>query len=201
MKKAVGCLFLLTIAFLANAQNQSRASPYLYDEWSSGTITTTGGEILDAVKVRFNSAKDEIEYHKDGVVIPLGNAVEEFSLLTESDLYTFKKGYPAVGQQGENSFYRVLYDGNLKVLKRYNNVTAAAPGKKPEGRSEQLYILKNNKMIPVKVNDRKGVMQVVADKKNHMEYAAKEQQLDFGQEADIVKLIEEYDAYVAGGKD
>lgn len=198
MKKAVWLLLLMATA--AKAQNSSGTSPYLYEEWSTGTIVKDNGEILDAVKLRFNSAKDEIEYEKDGAITSLGNAVEEFSLLTESDLYTFKKGYPAVGQLSENSFYRILYDGNLKVLKRYNNFIGVSD-KKPTGRSEQLYILKNNKMIPVKVNDRKGIMQVVADKKNHMEYAAKEQQLDFGQEADIVKLIEEYDAYVAGGKE
>lgn len=200
MKKAIACLFLSILVFGANAQNQPGTSPYLYDEWSTGTITTTGGEILDAVDLRFDSSKDEVEYRKDGAVTKLGNAVDEFSLLTGSDSYVFKKGYPGVAQLNANSFYRVLYDGNVKVLKRYNNGIAAS-GKKAEGRSEQLYILKNNKMIPVKTNDRKGVMQVVADKKNHMEYAAKEQQLDFSQEADIVKLIEEYDAYVAGGKE
>lgn len=201
MKKAVWCLFFSIIAFGAMAQNQSPTSSYLYDEWSTGTITTTNGEILDAVNLRFDSSKDEVEYQKDGKITKLGNAVDEFSILTDSDSYEFRKGYPEVGQLNANSFYRVLYDGNLKVLKRYNNITKAEAGKKPEGRSEQLYILKNNKMIPVKTNDRKGVMQVVADKKNHMEYAAKENQLDFSQEADIVKLIEEYDAYVAGGKE
>jgi hypothetical protein len=200
MKKALGCLFLLGMACGAAAQKPSVTSPYLYDEWSTGTITTATGGILDAVKLRFDSSNDEVEYQAEVGVTKLGNAVNEFSLLTGSDLYLFKKGYPSVGQLTENSFYRVLYDGNLKVLKRYNNGVNSS-GKKAEGRSEQLYILKNNKMIPVKTNDRKGVMQLVADKKNHMEYAAKEQQLDFGREEDIVKLIEEYDAYVAGGKE
>lgn len=200
MKKAIGCIFFSIMVFGASAQNQSGTSPYLYDEWSTGTITTTGGEILDAVDLRFDSAKDEVEYRKDGAVTKLGNAVDEFTLLTGSDSYIFKKGYPGVGLLNANNFYSVLYDGNVKVLKRYNNATVTS-GKKPGGLSEQLYILKNNKMIPFKTNDRKGVMQVVADKKNHMEYAAKEQQLDFSQEADIVKLIEEYDAYVAGGKE
>jgi hypothetical protein len=214
MKKAMLCLCIAVFSIPVKAQNPTgsnskasgkevgkniKNSPYLSDDWVTGTITTSKGEIIDAVKMRFDNYKGDIEYKKEDSLYSLkGNDVTEFSFLTGSDLYTFQKGFPAVGKSTGESFYRVLYDGNLKVLKRYTS-NPKDNGKSSFVLDETLYVLKDQTMIPVKVNDRKGIMKVVADKKNHMEYAAKEQQLDFSQEADIIKLIEEYDAYKAGG--
>lgn len=210
MKTMLFSLYLVLAGLAAMGQNSGTRdekpgvteSPCLTDAWYTGTIRTLSGKIFDAVKVRFDCFKDELEFQEGDSTLRLGKEVKEFSFLTGSDLYNFRKGFPAVDQQTQNSFYRILYDGNLKVLKRYNaqtQKTTSLSGNSTTGKVEALYILKDNRMIPIRTNDRKGIMQIMADKKNHMEYAAKEQQIDFSQEGDIVRLIEEYDAYKAGG--
>ncbi len=156
--------------------------------------------------MRYDAYKDEVEYEKESKMYRLGSEITAFTLPTGDALYEFRSGFPAVGDQTEKSFYRVLADGNTKLLKRYemkmreekpyNSATVT----KRFDLNEQLYVLKNGTMYPVKTNDRKGIMKLVNDEKNLMNYIIKEEQLNFSTEDDIVKLLEEYDAYKAGRK-
>lgn len=52
----------------------------------------------------------------------------------------------------------------------------------------------------MKKNARKDLLHILNDEKNLMQYVIKEEQLNFETENDIVKLLEEYDAYKAGRK-
>jgi len=182
-------------------------SPYLFEEWNTGIVKAVKNEkVFDGLKMRYDAYKDEVEYEKDGKMYRLGPEITAFTLPTGDALYEFRRGFPAVGGQTENSFYRVLSDGNTKLLKRYemkmreekpyNSATVT----KRFDLDEQLYVLKNGTMYPVKTNDRKGIMKLLSDEKNLMNYVIKEEQLNFRTEDDIVKLLEEYDAYKAGRK-
>lgn len=182
-------------------------SPYLFEDWNTGIVKAVQNDkVFDGLKMRYDAYKDEVEYEKDGKMYRLGPEITAFTLPTGDALYEFRRGFPAVGSQTENSFYRVLSDGNTKVLKRYamkmreekpyNSATVT----KRFDLDEQLYVLKNGTMYPVKTNDKKGIMKLVSDEKNLMNYVIKEEQLNFRTEDDIVKLLEEYDAYKAGRK-
>jgi hypothetical protein len=184
-------------------------SPYLLnDQWITGTIRTANDKVIDGVKMKYDIYKDELEYENEGKLYRLGaKEIVEFVMPTGDALYIFRRGFPAVEDQSTSSFYRVLYDGNTKVLKRfetkmrkekqYNSATAVnrfVP-------SETLYVLKDGKMHPIKKGDRKKLLSLLSDKRSLMEYNIKEQQLDLRSELDMVKLIEEYDAYKAGDDD
>jgi hypothetical protein len=182
-------------------------SPYLFEEWNTGIVKAVENEkVFDGLKMRYDAYKDEVEYEKNGKMYRLSSEISAFTLPTGDALYEFRRGFPAIGDQTEKSFYRVLSDGNTKVLKRfemkmreekpYNSATVT----KRFDLDEQLYVLKNGTMYPVKTNDRKGILKLVSDEKNLMNYVIKEEQLNFRTEDDIVKLLEEYDAYKAGRK-
>ncbi|MPR34187.1 hypothetical protein [Salmonirosea aquatica] len=182
-------------------------SPYLMEEANTGIVRMAKDDkVYDGLKLRYDAYKDEVEYEKDGKLYRLGPEISSFSLATGDALYEFRRGFPAVGDQTENSFYRVLTDGNTKLLKRYemkmreekpyNSATVT----KRFDLDEQLYVLKKGTLYPVKTGDRKGIMKLVSDEKNLMNYVIKEEQLNFKTEDDIAKLLEEYDAYKAGRK-
>jgi hypothetical protein len=182
-------------------------TPYLFEEWNTGIVRAKeNAKVFDGVKMRYDAYKDEVEYEKNGKLYRLGPEIMAFTLPTGDALYEFRSGFPAVGDQTEQSFYRVLSDGNTKILKRYemkmreekpyNSATVT----KRFNMQEQLYVLKKGTMYPIRTNDRKGIMKLVSDEKNLMNYVIKEEQLNFKTEDDIVKLFEEYDAYKAGRK-
>lgn len=182
-------------------------SPYLVEEFHKGILTMAkGNQVHDGIPMRYDAYKDELEYEKDGKHYLLGTEIISFSIPTGDALYEFQRGFPAVGDLTENSFYHVLHDGNTKLLKHYGKrmreekaYNSATATKRFDG-TEQLFVLKGGRMHPIKKNDKKELLSLLSDEKNLMNYIIKEEQLNFKSEGDMVKLLEEYDAYKAGRK-
>ena len=175
-------------------------SPYLFSEWYSGTVRTNNDKVHDGINLRYDVKKDEVEYKAGSGIYRLEQGVTEFTIPTGTDLYIFKNGYPGVDGYNNNSFYRVLYDGNTKLLKKYTGsikVEKASPTRAMDPDSK-LYIFKDEKLSQVKLNDKNSFLKLLTDEKNKMLYTIKEQQLEFGAEDDLISLLEEYDSFKAG---
>ncbi|MCF2490294.1 hypothetical protein [Dyadobacter sp. CY347] len=175
-------------------------SAYLFQEWYSGTVRTSDDRVHDGVKIRYDIKKDEVEYKADSGLFRVSSGVKEFTIPTGTDLYIFKNGYPAVGEQTDKSFYRVLYDGNTKLLKKYVKpikVEKASATRTLEPNAK-LYIMKNDKLNPVQLSNRNSFLNLLTEEKNKMNYIIRESQLDFAAEDDLITLLEEYDSYKAG---
>ncbi len=174
--------------------------PYLFNEWYSGTIRTQDDKVHDGVNLRYDVKKDQLEYKQNEGLYRLSQGVKEFTLPTGTDLYIFKSGFPAIDGYTGNSFYRVLYDGNTKLLKKYTGpirVEKASPTRAMDPDSK-LYIFKNGKLSSVKLRDKNSFLKLLSDERNKMLYTIKEQQLEFGAEDDLISLLEEYDSFKAG---
>lgn len=173
---------------------------YLFKEWYSGSVRTSDDKVHDGVKIRYDVNKDELEYKADSGLYRVSAGVTEFNLPTGTDLYTFKTGYPSVGEYTDKSFYRLLYDGNTKLLKKYVKPISVEKASATTNLdpSAKLYILKNGKMNPVQLSNRNSFLKLLTDEKNKMQYVIREQQLDFAGDDDLIKLLEEYDSYKAG---
>ncbi|WP_353723072.1 hypothetical protein [Dyadobacter sp. 676] len=175
-------------------------SPYLLKEWYTGAVRTSDDRVHDGVQLRYDYQKDEIEYKAGSGLYRVASGVKEFTIPSGVDLYTFRSGYPPVGNLTEKSFYRVLYDGNTKLLKRYANPIKAekASATRTMDAGAKLYLLKDGKMNPVQLSNRNSFLKLLGDERNKLNYVIKEQQLDFAGEDDLVRLLEEYDSYKAG---
>jgi hypothetical protein len=149
-------------------------SPYLLQEWYSGAVRTSDDRVHDGVQLRYDYLKDEVEYKAGSGLYRVSSGVSEFTIPSGVELYTFRSGYPAVGNQTEKSFYRVLYDGNTKLLKKYTSP------------------------IKMEIASRNSFLKLLTDEKNKLNYVIKEQQLDFAGDDDLIRLLEEYDSYKAG---
>lgn len=175
-------------------------SPYLLKEWYSGAVRTGNDRVHDGVQLRYDYLKDEVEYKVADALYRVSSGVTEFSIPSGVELYTFRSGYPAVGNYSDKSFYRVLYDGNTKLLKKYTNpikVEKASATREMDA-GAKLYLLKDGKMNPVQLNNRNSFLKLLTDERNKLNYVIKEQQLDFAGEDDLIRLLEEYDSYKAG---
>jgi hypothetical protein len=180
--------------------SQNGSSPYLFPDWYTGLVRTSDGKVHDGISLRYDVKKDEVEYKTGNSLYRLTNGVTEFNIPTGTDLYTFKNGFPAISQLTAQTFYRVLYDGNTKLLKRYSQpitVEKASPTVQMD-RNYQLFVFKDNKMAEVKLNDKNSFLKLLSDERNKMQYIIREQQLDFAAEDDLINLLQEYDAYKAG---
>lgn len=175
-------------------------SPYLLKEWYSGSVRTSDDRVHDGIPLRYDYMKDEVEYKADSAMFRVASGVSEFSIPSGVELYRFRSGYPAVGDYTDKSFYRVLYDGNTKLLKKYTNpikVEKASATREMDA-GAKLFLLKDGKMNPVQLSNRNSFMKLLTDERNKLNYVIKEQQLDFSGEDDLIRLLEEYDSYKAG---
>ncbi|QRR04292.1 hypothetical protein HWI92_21020 [Dyadobacter sandarakinus] len=175
-------------------------SSYLFSDWYTGSVRTDDDQMHDGVMLRYDLTRDEVEYRSGGSIYRADARVTEFNIPTGTDLYTFKNGYPAVAGQTDKSFYRLIYDGNTKLLKKYTKPIEIekASATTEMDKDARLYILKNNKLNLVTLSDRNSFLKLLADEKNKMQYVIKEEMLDFSGEDDLLKLLEEYDSYKAG---
>jgi hypothetical protein len=175
-------------------------SPYLFNDWYMGTVRTSDDKVHDGIQLRYDLKKDEVEYKQNSGLYRLSQGVTEFTIPTGTDLYIFKSGFPAADGQTGNSFYRVLYEGNTVLLKKYTSPIRVekASATTAMDQDSKLYILKDQKLTPVKLSDKNSFLKLLSDEKNKMLYTIKEQQLDFGAEDDLISLLEEYDSFKAG---
>lgn len=176
------------------------ASTYLFKEWYSGSVRTDDDKVHDGVQLRYDIVKDEIEYKADSGLYRVTQGVKEFTLPTGTDLYIFRSGFPAVEKYTNQSFYRIMYNGETKLLKRYQSpikVEKASATREMEP-DAKLYILKGEKLTLVNLKDKNSFLKLLSDEKNKMQYVIKEEQLEFDGDDDLAKLLEEYDSYKAG---
>jgi hypothetical protein len=173
---------------------------YLLPNSYSGSIRMQDDKFYDGVQLRYDIVNDEIEYSKDSALFRVSDGVKEFTIPSGIDLYTFRSGFPAIKGLTGKSFYRVMYDGETKLLKRYASQIKeekANPTVNMEP-DAKLYIVKGDKISAVSLKDKNSFLKLLTDEKNKMQYVIKEENLEFDGDDDLVKLLEEYDSYKAG---
>lgn len=176
------------------------STQYLLPNWYSGIIRMNDDKVFDGVYLRYNLAKDQIEVKQDSSIFRIEKGVKEFNIPSGSDLYIFRSGFAPYKTLTTESFYRVIYDGKTQLLKRYQSpiqVEKAAATRTLEP-DAKLYVVKDSKVNEVFLKDQNSFLKLLADEKNKMRYVIKEENLEFDAEDDLMKLLEEYDAYKAG---
>lgn len=95
---------------------------FLSDNWNKGYIKLYDGRVAGDLQIRFNAYSQKIHFFKDSTELVLSIAVPEFGYTlttTEAGLKAmiFRNGYPAVDQQDTSSYYEVLVDGKISLLR------------------------------------------------------------------------------------
>lgn len=174
--------------------NESTNTQFLFDKFYVGSVTGKGGEVVDGITYRFNTVGNYLEFKQADSLFTTGSDVSAFTLPTGTALYYFKRGFPSVGAWNENTFYQVLYDGNVKLLKHFSPSTSGTP----VSENGELFILKDKKLNPVSLKNRNSFLKLLSDERNKMNYIIKESQFNFDKDEDLAILLQEYDAYKAG---
>ncbi len=170
-------------------------SPYLNDNWSVGFAKAKhNNKTYELKRVRYDIYKDELEYDVAGSYFRLSDQITEFSCGDG----TFRNGFTNAEPLTIRSFYQILYDGKIKLLKRIaaqiatEKLYGSASETKRFLKEEALFIQKNGILTRIK-KDKKTILEILSDKQPQIEAFIKEQKLKPTREEDIVKIIEKYD--------
>ncbi|MDI9879383.1 hypothetical protein [Flectobacillus longus] len=183
MKKISALLFMLGIANVGISQIylerkdgriifdgqavEAEGTVFVPQEFTKGYVIQNGKK-LDIAKVRLNTYDNRLEYQEGDLVKLFTLPVTEYGFDGEDGgVRLFKRGFPKVDRQNEDTYYEVLYDGKYKLLKYYKahklDVTSYNSATKMVKFEigETLYILRPDNSVHKIKKDKKSVLEAL----------------------------------------
>ncbi len=164
---------------LSNNSVEIEGNPYFPEEWAAGSIKLKNGANVNYNALRLNTATGALEFLRNDQPFVVTNAFDEFTIFN----VTFRKGFPSVDSQTNNTFYEVLYDGKVKLLcyknsvmyeeKPYNSATKT----KKFLHNTYYYILKADGTMAKAKKDKKAILAILNDKSAQIEEYLKKEKI------------------------
>lgn len=212
-------LFILGSCLIANAQTivtnrgtpwatkvyaEVKGSPYLTETWVKGDVAMKDGTVYKNVLLMYDQIADQLLFEGDnGDSLTFVKPVHEFNLPIinkgTTTGYNYRNGFPAIGSNTTNSFYEVINDDKVKILKRTKKTIlshkdySSANQVSEVNSNTSYYILKNNTMSQIKPNS-KTILEALSDKSAAVEKYIKENNLDVKRDTDLGKVFEYYNS-------
>jgi hypothetical protein len=179
-------------------------TPYLYPDWVPGSVKLTDGTTNDApIELKYNLVSDEVSFKdKAGQELVFVKPVAEFTLNSVDNNglpHKYRGGYKDIEGTTPASFFEVLADGKVQLLKRFTKLLFES---QPIGSASKLqqfidktkyYLIINGKALQVK-NDKKALLAALGDKQAQLEDYIKSNKINLKNDAQLGKLIDYYNS-------
>lgn len=180
-------------------------SAYFIDSFCYANITTSKGTVYEHVKIKINLHSNEIQlvtYDQKEIIAQNGlirNILLVDSSKSEPESYFFRSGYPDIEQNTELTFYEVLSDGAIQLLKyskkEIEEIKNEVSGelRKEFSLHENFFVYTDGKIKKLK-RDKDFILELMQDKKDKMNEYLKQNKLNFKNTESLTKLFEFYNS-------
>lgn len=183
-----------------------QGSPLLSDNWVNGTVTFANGKTATAI-LNYNLYGDELLFKnpKDSAVLSFVDPVKSFSLkdaaIEECDItdLSFSSGFPVIDDQTAKTFYLVVGEGKIKLLKCYKKKVIESKDFSSQITTKSFlsansyYLFSNNQMVKIKPN-QKAILAAMNDKATQVQDYIKKNSVNFKSDAALAKLFGYYNS-------
>jgi len=108
--------------YISNRYTDIIGSPLLFDTWNQGTIYLKDGTKAENFPLKFNVYENQLIFNYNDQALSVQNPVKEFVIATSGDAtatkMAFRCGYLPIEKNDEKTFYQVLQDGPVALLKQ-----------------------------------------------------------------------------------
>lgn len=188
-------------------ESKVRGSSYLYDDWVSGKIVFDNGDELGNLQLNFDLHHNLLEIKMEQVVkvaLPKQvRSVDIFYLPEKSSRFIPVPDFRTEDGEAAEGFAEVLYDGKIKLVKK-NLIEVQKPNYRPSHDVGSLdYIIKKREKLYLL---EEGILKEVRRKSDFgkwskkMKAYARENNLRFRNEADLIQLVRYYDSLLDYGQ-
>ena len=211
MKHVMWCLLLLCQWTLGQTTNNPpgeedysnvSGNPYLFKDWSNGIVRFSGGSTMKQFKLKFDCLKNLLLLQFDGNAFAAESKVQEFVMYPKSkskDSLIFRKGFPAVDKANENTYYQVLFQDKVTLLRLFSRniieekqlVRVNSSTSRRLEEVEQYYLLHNGEMVLLPDN-RTALPEKFSDKKDQIAQFISSQQLKMHSPDDFLQVVKKY---------
>jgi hypothetical protein len=210
MKSILWCLLLLvqqgfTPAAAQDVKNtdidNASGSPYLFKDWSDGVVIFKSGRAVKQFKLRFDCARNRLMLQFEGASFAAESQVKEFVLYTRSgknkDSLVFRKGFPTIDKNNDDTFYQVLLTGKATLLRLFVKIVVEEKQLVNTNNNRRLeddefyYLLQNGTMIQLP-KDKEDLVKLLPLQADQMKQFVAQQSLRMEKADDFVKIISKY---------
>ncbi len=179
--------------------------PYLLNKWTSGTIVLSNNKSFSAT-LKLDTYGNRLLYRgENGETMEFENKLTSFTLpLTGNEVsdikpIVFVNNIPPVDNQTENSWYQLIADGKVKLLKYYGKQLMetkafnSATTTKSFTDYQVYYIFRDNQLIKVSLN-KKSLVKALAGHIADAESYLKTNNLNLKSDAGLQKFFVWYNS-------
>jgi len=176
-------------------------NPYLFRDWSDGVIRFSNGRVMKQFKLKFDCAYNRLILQFENTSFAAESKVREFVMYRKNskliDSFVFRKGFPSIGAATEETFYQVLVDGKVKLLRLFvknisevKQIIESSVHRSFED-EEKYFILRDNKMLTV-TKDKGSLTDLLPDKSAELKIFIDEHQLKMRSIEDFVRVVTKF---------
>jgi hypothetical protein len=181
-----------------------QGTPFLNDQWSKGIVKMTDGKVYKDMLLKYHEVDDVLYFQgKNEETLTFVDPVSEFTISNisddkQSELH-FRKGFKNIPNSTEESFFEVLNDGTIQLIKKptksvseskeYNSLTVV----KRFDENVKYYLIISGKAVLVK-RDKKSILSAIGNKQPEMENYIKTNSLNMKNDDDMGKLVRFYNS-------
>ncbi|PJJ83507.1 hypothetical protein [Mucilaginibacter auburnensis] len=170
---------------------------YLYNTWAKGSVLQGDGKSFNNLDLMFDRSKSRVLFKDaDGSTKAFAVPIAQFSISSPESPFAaekiFRRGFEPIDGATEATYYEVLTDGNIKLLKltEMKRVFERAPGSLYETKqikpAYNYYVAENNKLTKLR-REKKFVINLLKEKVPNIEQVVAK--LNLQHEEDLVKLF------------
>ena len=168
-----------------------KGTPYLLENWEKGSVTLASGKKFENLDLKFDQVINQVIFQDaDGSMKAFSQPIAAFTIGKDANEHEFMRGVDGI-------YYEKLVTGKITLWKK-NHKTLI--DEKPYGSATmQRNVLNNNtyyigeltQLTKIK-NDKKSVLELMADKADDIEEYMKKGKLNPKTESDLVRVIMYY---------
>ncbi len=184
---------------IVKADENIAGTRYLFEKWGNGVIKFQDNTTVNVSDIRFDQ--------KDGVLVKKGEGekselefsepIVEFRINNpeNNESKVFRSGFGKAGSDASKSFYEVLFDGGIPLLKKQQKTilessvyNSGVVEKRFVEDKPSYYIVKNNVITPIKASNG-GLDEAFPNQKNDINSYVKSKKLNLKNENDLIEAV------------
>lgn len=157
--------------FLEKKDDAIKGSPLLLANWHPGTVIFRNGQQAKDLPLLYNVSKNILYFKRGEGILEFVQPLREFSLRVAKDNDSvnliFRNGYRSFEKNNQETFYEVLVDGSIQLLKQYTKTLLSyKPYNQPEQQEYtdkvKYFIFRDGKLTLIK-RDKEFLIQTFPD--------------------------------------
>ncbi len=182
----------------AKINENIKGSPYLFDQWFNGSVKLKDKTVHNDMQLKYDQMTGKLIFKdKSENTFHFEHPVEEFTLQTPSgENVVFKNGFKNIEKNTDDTFYQILADGKVKLLKHSKkSIVQSVPygqsvPEKTILNSEAFYVVSSDTIQKLK-KDKKALAFLNSDKLSSF---ITKNNMDLQKEADLILAINFYNS-------